>query len=294
MARRYGGKFSPEGTKADKAEARATPAAGGKRPDPGVARPNFLFLAALPLVVTAFFQGAVDMAVDLVSFALLALAAWLTREGLRAQAAYDARKIARRPAIPRKLFASVLTGLGVAGAAYSGGILAPVILGVLGAALHFVAFGPDPLRDKGMEGIDRFQTERVAKAVGDAETRLKAMADAILRAGDRQLEARVERFQATVRDMFARVEEDPRDLTSARKYLGVYLRGATEATIKFADFYAATRDADARTDYEALLDDLEADFAAKTGTLLEDNRTDLDVEIDVLRKRLQREGVRAG
>jgi hypothetical protein len=33
---------------------------------------------------------------------------------LQAEAAYDARRIARRPAIPRKLFGGILTGLGLA------------------------------------------------------------------------------------------------------------------------------------------------------------------------------------
>ncbi|MGV6811699.1 MAG: 5-bromo-4-chloroindolyl phosphate hydrolysis family protein [Brevirhabdus sp.] len=293
MARRYGGKFSPDSHDHTQDVPRVTPAMGGRVPDPGVMRPNLLFIAALPLLVTAFFQGAVGMAVDLGAFALLALAAWLTRDGLRAHAAYDARRIARRPAIPRKLFGSALTGAGVALAAYDGSLLATAILGVLGLVLHVAAFGTDPLTDKGMEGIDRFQTERVARAVGEAEKHLAAMSDAILRAKDRALEARVEHFQSTARDMFRRVEEDPRDLTAARRYMGVYLMGAKDATVKFADIYARKRDPQVRADYEALLDDLEAGIAAKTDKLLEDNRTDLDVEIEVLRERLQREGVRA-
>ena len=118
------------------------------------------------------------------------------------------------------------------------------------------------------------------------------MKDAILRAGDRALETRVERFQTTARSMFRTVEKDPGDLTAARKYLSVYLMGARDATIKFADFYAQGRDRQARTDYEALLDDLETHFAAETKTFLGNNRTDLSVEIDVLRERLQREGVK--
>ena len=47
-----------------------------------------------------------------------------------------------------------------------------------------------------------------------------------------------------------------------------------------------------KADYTALLDDLEANFTAKNQALLSDNRTDLDIEIDVLRDRLQREGIR--
>jgi len=42
-----------------------------------------------------------------------------------------------------------------------------------------------------------------------------------------------------------------------------------------------------------LLDDLEANFTAKTQTLLTNNQDALGIEIDVLRDRLQREGIRA-
>jgi hypothetical protein len=41
------------------------------------------------------------------------LGAWLTRDGVRAEDAFNERKVARRPAIPRKLFGAVATGLGV-------------------------------------------------------------------------------------------------------------------------------------------------------------------------------------
>jgi 5-bromo-4-chloroindolyl phosphate hydrolysis protein len=156
-----------------------------------------------------------------------------------------------------------------------------------------MAFGLDPMKDKGLEGVDSFQTDRVARAVDEAERHLSAMKDAILRANDRTLERRVERFQSTARAMFRTVEQDPRDLTAARRYLGVYLLGAKDATVKFADLYARTRDPKARADYEALLDDLEKEFSARTEKLLLDDRTNLDIEIEVLRERLEREGVHA-
>ena len=88
------------------------------------------------------------------------------------------------------------------------------------------------------------------------------------------------------------VEEDPRDLVAARRFLVVYLKGAADATVKFADIYAQRRDDQARTAYVALLDDLERNFNAKTETLLVSDRSALDIEIEVLRDRLQREGVR--
>ncbi len=306
MAKRFGGKFSPDEVDQDRADGLPPPRGqfDGARVDPVGMRANLLFVPAIPLVVFALNDGAIGLSIALVAAGLLTLAAWLLREGLRAEAAFKDRKVARRPAFPRKMAASVLTGLGIALAAYKSevmavafvsepGVLAPVIYGTLAMALHSVSFGFDPLKDKGMEGVDTFQQDRVARVVGEAQTHLAAMSDAVKRAGDRQVEARVEQFQTTARDLFRTVEEDPRDLTAARKYLTVYLKGARDATVLFADIYARNRDPKARADYLALLDDLEQNFAARTAKMLLDDRSDLTIEIEVLRERLQREGVKS-
>ncbi|WP_101068805.1 5-bromo-4-chloroindolyl phosphate hydrolysis family protein [Roseovarius salinarum] len=291
MAHRYGGKYSPGG---DNAEASRPGPYDGARVDPVGARCNLLLVPPVVLAVLSLDDGATGLAAGLAGAALLGLGAWLLRDGLRAEAAYDARNVARRPAVPRKLFAAALTGLGTAAAAWriEPGLLAPAVYGAAAGVLHVAAFGTDPLRDKGLGGIDDFQNRRVARAVDQAENHLSDMADAISRAGDRELEARVERFQTTARHLFRTVEEDPRDLTAARKYLSVYLLGARDATVKFADLYSRRRDPEARRDYLRLLDDLEQNFAARTEKMLLDDRSDLTVEIDVLRERLQREGIR--
>ena len=292
MAQRYGGKFSPDGAPDNARPHTASTFQGARRTRAG-GRINLLFIAPLPLTWQAFGNGPVQMALNLAALGLLLLAAWMTREGLLAEEAYEARKVARRPALPRKMSGSVLTGAGLAlaGWAATGGLLAPLIYAVVGTVLHSLAFGLDPLKDKGLEGVDLFQTDRVARAVDEAEKHLTAMQEAILRCGDRALETRVTRFQQAARTLFRTVENDPRDLSAARKYLSVYLLGARDATIKFADIYAHNQSPEARADYEALLDDLEQNFAARTEKLLLDDHNDLTVEIDVLRDRLAREGV---
>ncbi|WP_415403753.1 5-bromo-4-chloroindolyl phosphate hydrolysis family protein [Tateyamaria sp. SN3-11] len=293
MAQRYGGKYSPDGSD-DGTKAPERGAFDRARVDPVGARANILFLPAIPMVFLGLNDGAIGMTLALVSAGILTLAAWLLRGGLQAEAAYLDRKVARRPAVPRKLFSSVLTGIGIAIAAYRSepGLIAPLLFGLAAGGLHMAAFGIDPLKDKGMEGIDTFQQDRVARVVDEAESYLRAMTDAMKRAEDRKMELKLEQFQTVARDLIRTVEEDPRDLTAARKYLGVYLMGARDATVKFADIYARTRDTQARTDYAALLDDLGDNFAARTQKLLVDDRSDLNIEIDVLRDRLQREGVR--
>ena len=288
MAERFGGKYSP-----------GTPPSGAPQPPQrrrrAGARVNLLFLVPGILVLTAFQQEPLGMAADLVAFGTLVLAAWLTREGLIAEDAYEARRVAKRPAIPRKIFASVLTGTGLAIAGLDTTtfvLINPIVFAVLGATLHFLAFGPDPLKDKGVADGSAFQTDRVARAVDEAERHLAAMRNAIRGAGVPALARRVDRFSETARQMFRVVEDDPRDLTGARKYLGVYLLGARDATAQFAELYARNQNEEARSDYEALLDDLETTFAARTDKMLLDDKSSLDVEIEVLRDRLAREGVK--
>lgn len=300
MAQRFGGKFSPDGqTRGPEA---GRPAATSDRPGPhpfdgqrpsGVGlRANLLFALPFLFAWKAFTGTPAELVLSLSVFVLMMSGAWLTREGIRAQDAYDARSVARRPAIPRKMMGSGLMGAGLATAAVGAGqppVMA-ALLGAIGAALHLSAFGPDPLRDKGAEGIDAFQSNRVAGAVDEAERHLAGMRDAILRANDRAMSARVDRFAAAARTLFRAVEADPTDLTAARKYLGVYLMGARDATVRYADLAARGPAPQARADFESLLTDLERGFAEATERLRANDHAALNVEIEVLRERLAREG----
>ncbi|MEP0155974.1 5-bromo-4-chloroindolyl phosphate hydrolysis family protein [Pseudophaeobacter sp.] len=314
MAKQFGGKFSPRGSSATpnsgntqsgaqsgnqsgtattQGASRPSVAIRNATPDPVGLRSNLMFVPAGLLVLLSLNDGAAGLAMGLIAACFWTAGAYMLREGLRATAAYDMRRVARKPALPRKILAAVLVGLGGALAAWKAepGIVTAAIYGLAACGLHLAAFGLDPLQDKGTEGIDDFQQNRVARAVEEAEFSLDEMTDAAMRARDRDVEERVEQFQAVARELFRTVEEDPRDLTAARKYLTVYLRGAKDATVKFADIYSRSGDATARADYLSLLSDLEDNFAARTRKMLLEDRSDLTVEIDVLRDRLQREGV---
>lgn len=276
MAQRYGGKYSPNGT-AD------TVAAPPER------RIRLMFILPFFYLIGGYFGTPEELIFAVAAFAVLMASAMLTREGLRAEAAYNARTIARRPALPRKALAALMMAGGLFLGARIGltDVFMAAALGGLGMVLHVVAFGWDPMRNKGGAGVDAFQTDRVARYVDDAETTLTEMRAAITPLGDRALQARVDTFATTARGLFRGVESDPSDLTAARKYLTVYLVGARDATAKFAQHYAQTRDAAARSAYESLLTDLQTTFASRSQALIGTSQTDLNIEIDVLRERLK-------
>ncbi len=303
MTQRYGGRFSPEpGSDPSTGPAGTPPEAGARFRGRRASRVNIaaraLFVAPIPLLLSAIGEirsgDALGMVVELGAFGLLISSAVTLNEGLKADAAYAARTIAKPPAVPRKLLAAIMSGLGVflaSGIAPGFNPLAGIIFGAAATSAQLLAFGFDPMKAKGGAGGNDHDAERVARAIDRAEETVAEIMAATRQIGDRRLEARVESLMAHVREVFRTVEADPRDLTRARKFLGVYLVGARDATRKFAELYSRRRDEEARAGYEALLSDLEASFRQHREDLLKDDRVSLDVEIEVLRERLHQEGV---
>lgn len=295
---RFGGKHSPNKPAGGGPEAAAPAPFRNRRARRVSLRARAMFALPLPLLFAglgAISRGnALEMLAELGGFVGLMGSAWLLNEGLRAEEAYDARAVARPPAIPRKLFGAALTGLSVAmiGAISLGQApLGAVIFGAVAGLAQIVAFGLDPMRKKGLEGVDQMATERIARAIDQAEGLVRDTTAAAARIGDQRVAGRVERICDQAREMFRVVERDPRDLARARAFLSVYLLGLRDATVKFADIYGRTRDPVVLGQYESLLGDLESSFTKQRTHLLEDNRGDLEVEIEVLRERLQQDGL---
>ncbi|MEM0911959.1 MAG: 5-bromo-4-chloroindolyl phosphate hydrolysis family protein [Pseudomonadota bacterium] len=287
MAKHFGGEHSPRSAERVRWPFSKKPKVRGR------IRNWFLFVAPLPLLFLSLFKEPIEMLVDISAASTLVLAAWLLQEGLKAEHAYMQRTIARRPAFPRKLFASLLTGIGVSLAAMDGlsGFPGVAVYGIIAAGLHSFSFGLDPMSDKGIGGVDTFQSERVARALETAENQLFEMQEVAERLPDRSISERIERFNMSAREVFRAVEQDPRDLFAARKFLGIYLKAACDATKKFAEVFTASQDQKAKHDYFSLLDDLQRSFDSKREKLLIADKEDLDIEIEVLRDRLKRDGI---
>lgn len=303
-AKKFGGAHSPGGDPTGPTQKPMNKFRG--RPARSVdSRSILLFILPTPLLFGAF--GAltggepIRLIMLLAAYAVLFLGAWLLREGQRAEAAYNERTIARPPAFPRKLCAAGLAGIGVTLATWIGEtpagffaigetLIKAVTFGAVATGAHLLAFGLDPMKSKGgSTSIHQAELDRVTEALDKAESKLRNMETLARQLRDREINNRVQALNTTVRDMIKMVEEDPRDLSRAKRYLNVYLKGAEEATRKYVENHQRLNDPKIREDYVALLTDLDASFSRGRETLLLDDRTDLEVEIEVLRDRLGQE-----
>lgn len=292
-AKRFGGAYSPGASGKDPA---APP------PAPPAARSRFrwrvggLYLAPTPLMLSGIWSVLAGDPLRMLwswgGWAALIFAAWMTSEGVKAAAEFEARAIAKPPSIPRKLFGAGITGLAVAGVCFTGADLGLFSLayGLVAAGAHVLAFGPDPMRARGGEGLSAAVRERVATKIDQAEAVVKETTEAATMLRDDALAGRINGLAAAARNILREIEADPRDLDRARRFLSVHLTGLRDAVVKYAAARAKSDAAELRPQFEALLADLEISFRKQRETLLADDQADLEIEISVLRDRLKQEG----
>jgi hypothetical protein len=241
-----------------------------------------------------------------VAVALLLAASGLMRRGLAQAAAYEARSIAKAPR-PLKTIAS----LGVAASAFvfaqwgtdgglfglgsGAGVLESGLFGLLGFIGSWLAYGPDPRRDKGvaaeLAARSGLRTETVIAAIAEAEAKLDDIESAGAGLHSVELKARLRRIVDQGRLILQQLEHDPRDLSRARRFLVTYLDGTRDVVRKYVAQQRDVAETPLGESFRRVLTTIEQVFLEQEEVLKRHDALDLDVQIEVLETQLKREGV---
>jgi hypothetical protein len=159
------------------------------------------------------------------------------------------------------------------------------LIALLGCSL---AFGFDlftrrPLSDNA--------SEHTLTMLSQADQSIVAIEQASRDIRQPELDARLRRIAELARAILSRLEEDPRNLRRARKFLNIYLdgvQGVVEDYAKIHDRVAAPA-LDER--FRHALITVESVFREQQQILLESDLDQLDVKIEVLTQQLKREGI---
>lgn len=257
-----------------------------------------MFLLPLPVLFAAVASLARGNLAGLfdntVCYGLFLGGALLLRRGLRTEAEYDRRRVAKAP-WPLKTFGGSLIALATGLTAWSSAHYHPVMAVAFALAALLgchLTYGFDPRGAKRFtdsEGVDT--TDRVLEALAQAETSISAIEQATRNIGNAELNGRLRRIAAQARQILTMLEEDPRDLRRARKFLNVYLDGAKQVTEGYAKTHGRVTAPELEDNFRRVLTTIEEVFAEQQQKLLETDVTDLDVQLEVLNTQLKREGV---
>ncbi len=251
----------------------------------------------LPATLISLLRGDYPrLAAHVAGLTLLLGGALLARRGLRAEARWRRRHVARAPR-PWKTLGALALSAGVAVVA-SGSIGHPPWVSAGFALAAFVgfglAYGLDPRRAKpAPASADGHSTREVEQAIDEAEAAIARIEAARAALGTGELGQRLGRITDLARQMVARVDEDPRQLRRARRFLRVYLDGTQQVCEGWARTHGR-RPAELDERFRRVLVTIEDVFAAQREKLLADEVEDLDVQVEVLAHQLRREGVGRG
>ncbi len=253
-----------------------------------------LFIKAIVELLATRYTG---FAASLALFVLFVFGASLARRGIVKTAEFKSQRVALAGGVPYK----VMGGIVIAGATFLSGWLAakiplPTALAAsLGALLgFFLTFGFDARGEKGVDGSSGMSAAEVAEALQEARGKLGAIEEAAKKLGGAaafELRQKLRGIVQSANKVLGLIEDDPRDLRRARKFLNVYLDGAKNVTENYAATSAKAPTPDLESRFRGLLDDMQKTFDEQRQKLLENDTLDLDAQIEVLKTRLTREGL---
>lgn len=255
-----------------------------------------LLFAALSALIFGRLGGFLG---DAAAWVLVALAALLTRRASRPPAeAPEQRRFSQRGRhwqFPSRNLAAVslAAGTGVA-AVYGVGYPLGVGIGFAAVAVlgYHLLYGLEPLRvGEPLSARDK-ESRAVIEALAEAEDRLITIERAAEAIGNRELSQRLARIAELGRGILAQIAERPSDLRRARRFLTVFLEGAEQVSDGYARAHRHVDSAELEQHFRTVLITIEEQFQRQREHLREADMLDLDVQIEVLKKQLEQEGIR--
>lgn len=224
-------------------------------------------------------------------FAGFMIAAIVARHGFKLESQFKQKKLAKAPGTPFKSVAAILLAIttGLTAFLLSGyGLFASILIGFVTLIAFYMAYGMDPRQDK-MGNISLgVSADEVFEALEAAEIKISTIETARKNIRNIEFDQHLKRIISKARNILTLIEEDPKDLDRARKFLKVYLDGTARVT----ESYAKTQGRDATTEvldsnFQEVLDSIEKTFDEQHKKLLENDQFDLDVKIEVLKTQLK-------
>ena len=261
-------------------------------------RGALLYVLATPLALASLVSLASGQLAAALSagtaFGLIVVGGLLNRRGLLEELVAPDRRFTRSWGLPYKYLAALAVAAGTAFAAFGAvgqDAWVSTAFGVLSVAGFHLAYRLP--RPKAVFCAPRtaVRDKTLQRALAEAELRILAIEKAAMRIGNRELEQRLHRIAGQGRAVLEQVVARPEERFRARKFLNVYLGGAERVASRYAQTHRLARGQELEQNFRNVLTEIETVFGRQLNRLAEHDVFDLDVQIEVLRKQLEREGI---
>jgi len=252
-----------------------------------------LYILLIPMfisVVISLFRGDFNgFTLKIVGFALLYGSTYMAKNGLLAKHKYDKSILTKAPKIPYLKMAAI--GLGITSFYLSfmvggRGFLASLFVGILAPIGSYLYYGFDPTKDK-IDSIDGISADLVLSTISDANEKLDYIQNNAQKVNDYKLRGKIDKALKKSRTILQTLQEDPKDIRVARKFLIVYIDGVKNVVDSYIKLDAKDIDQPTKDRLYGLMDNVEERFDKELARLKSNNKFDLDVHIDTLKEQIK-------
>lgn len=269
-----------------------------KAPELHARQPKAMLLFLLPLPVLAVLLGKIvdgQLIGALITAGVLAgfySGAALVRRGLVQDKILQQRRHVARVPTPFKLIGSALVAAATFATATvlgSSSLLEAIgyTAGALAGTLMFYGFDTRPA----VHVAEVKGQADVVKALAEAENKVLMIEQANAAIECVELTERLNRITGQAREVIDVLAEQPDKLRRARRFLSTYLDGAERVAKGYARTHQRSSSVVLDDNFRQVLVTIEDVFEEQYEKLLEDDVLNLDVQIEVLKTQLEREGV---
>ena len=252
----------------------------------------YIFLVPLfiAIILSLIERNILAFLLNLTAFGLFYATAKLNSLGLENEFQYNKEKLTKAPDKPYKTFSAILLGISTFfTATIAGGesIIMGLFLSVISSIGYYLYYGLDPRDDK-LENIGDISAELVLKTISEAKSKLDKIEQHIDKiSNDNLLQKKLSLAVKKAKNIIQTIQEDPKDIRVARKFLIVYIDGLESVTNAYTSMDEADIKEKTRDKLHQLLEDVEHRFDKELTRLKKNNEFDLDVNIDVLQQQIK-------
>jgi len=258
-----------------------------------VTKGTLLYLFLIPLfiaVILALLQTNIQsFLLNSMAFALFFTTAKISTIGFRQEAEYMRSTLIKAPTIPYKTVGGLLLGGSTFFTAWIAGdksVITALFLGGIATLGYYLFYGFDPKKDK-LENLGDVSAEFVLETIQEAKTKLSNIEGHMRHIKDTLLFDKLDIAVVKAKDIVETIQNDPKDIRVARKFLIVYIDGVFKVTDSYVNMDEEDISSETKKKLYRLMDDLDSRFDKELDRLKNNNQFDLDVHIDVLKEQIK-------
>jgi len=253
----------------------------------------FLYIFLAPLFLSVILalgkQEFMAFLYNLIAFVLFFATAKLNTLGLNKEYEYHTTTLTKAPKTPLKTLTAGLLGISTLYTAWIAGdepFITGLVLAIVAIVGYFLYYGFDPKDDK-LENIGDISAEFVIETLATARGKLAEVEEGMKKIKEPELHNKLRIATDKGYEILNNIEEDPKDLRVARKFIIVYIDGIKKVTASYTAIDEKDINDATKEKLSNLLSDVEKRFDKEILRLKENNQFDLDVQIDVLQQQIK-------